>query len=199
LINIFNYTVLFQLLADFLPIAFLYSTKIPINKHLKILLFSSFIINFILISTNFLKINNSVFFVLYLLIGYVLYSLYFVSFFKNYISKIILGTIPLFFIFFLFEYIYLKKFNISLNFFILSQAVWSILYFSNSIFINPNQSSSKFYDFVNSSILFYASTTFIFFVFLMNFMENHLWFYHNLIEGVSKILITFAIWKIPIK
>jgi hypothetical protein len=50
---------------------------------------------------------------------------------------------------------------------------------------------------INTSIFVYKTTTFLLFYFLVTLMKNNAWYVHNFIEGSSKLLIAYALWKLP--
>jgi hypothetical protein len=52
---------------------------------------------------------------------------------------------------------------------------------------------------VNSSIFIYNSFSFLFFLYITILMGNDLWYIHNIIEGISKLIIAYAFWKLPKK
>jgi hypothetical protein len=59
---------------------------------------------------------------------------------------------------------------------------------------NPQSFS---YLIVNASIFIYNSFSFLFFLYITILMGNDLWYFHNIIEGISKLIIAYAFWKLP--
>lgn len=78
--------------------------------------------------------------------------------------------------------------------------ILSIYSFINIIYKNDNKHSRLNTDF-NFSILMYNSTALILF-FILPFLDKnsqYIWVFHNIIEMISKLIITYSIWKLPSK
>jgi hypothetical protein len=48
----------------------------------------------------------------------------------------------------------------------------------------------------NASIFIYHTAAFSLFNYFSSFMTSYLWYFHNFIEGSSKLLIAYAFWKL---
>jgi hypothetical protein len=80
--------------------------------------------------------------------------------------------------------------------------LWSILGLvsilkTNEIKHQLNSTSTFF----NIAILFYFSgSVILFFIFdMLNSSNYHIWTVHNILEIISKLIITYAFWKLPSK
>ncbi|MEN9302978.1 MAG: hypothetical protein RL264_1407 [Bacteroidota bacterium] len=197
MINIFNLSLFFQLLAGSLPIAFFIFKKSNNNQTLQAIIILSFLTNLLQVTTHFWRINNKWSFILYLILGYILYSFYFFSILKNKSANLFLVLIPLFLVFFSIEYLGYNQFSNCVLFFIFIQLLGSLLYFISNIQSEMNLSKNNFHDLINGSIFIYATSTLFLFLILYFLMENHLWYIHNFIEGISKLIIAYAFWKLP--
>ena len=74
--------------------------------------------------------------------------------------------------------------------------IWSLVYF---VLLTNNKSSkfdSNFLQTLNFSILFYNCSSFLLFNFLQELVKNEMWFIHNIIESVSKLIIAYSFWKL---
>jgi hypothetical protein len=78
--------------------------------------------------------------------------------------------------------------------FILFSVIFFIDYLNSESQRNPQSFS---YLIVNASIFIYNSFSFLFFLYITILMGNDLWYIHNIIEGISKLIIAYAFWKLP--
>ena len=69
-------------------------------------------------------------------------------------------------------------------------------------FINETKKENRPVEFksvsiINASLLFYFSFSFIFLSLLWKLINYQIWEIHNIIESTSKLIITYAFWKLP--
>lgn len=184
-------------MAGILPLAVLLFGKRKFSKPFVLLLSVSVIATIIILFTNFQKIQNAIVFDLYQICLIVLLTFFY---FQNILSKplsfvtIVLGTIsPLSSTIELISSGYLQMSLVIEN---LSFIIIPILMYL-SVINESNSSISKSLILINSTLFFYKTTTFLLFFFSTDLLKNNLWYIHNFIEGFSKLLIAYALWKLP--
>ena len=182
-------------MAGLLPLAVLFFGRRKFCSEFILFLTASVFSTFLILITNYFKIQNALVFDGFQISSIILLSLFYS---RNLESKmltnivIFLGFFCL--LFYLFELIslgYPKKSLVIEN---ICFIVCPILFYIDSI--DSNQKSSTLI-LINTAILVYKSFSFLFFFFLVTMMVNNLWFIHNFIEGSSKLLIAYALWKLP--
>ena len=188
-----------MLWVDFLPIMFFIVKRHLLQKHLHIFLFVSFsfftqLICYVLIKFGFQTILIAYIynFLATIIILHFLYS-------KFRISKAIL------FIFYVYSGISLFLFLDNLNFYyfiILSNLMITITSLAASILIikhNYNQDKLTIF-FIFSIFIYYTVSLSLFYIIpFLNDNNIELWSIHNIIEMISKLIITYSIWKLPSK
>lgn len=184
-------------MAGILPLAVLLFGKRKFSKPFVLLLSVSVIATIIILFTNFQKIQNAIVFDLYQICLIVLLTFFY---FQNILSKplsfvtIVLGTISL--LSSTIELISSGYLQMSLVIENLSFIIIPILMYL-SVINESNSSISKSLILINSTLFFYKTTTFLLFFFSTDLLKNNLWYIHNFIEGFSKLLIAYALWKLP--
>lgn len=184
-------------MAGILPLAVLLFGKRKFSKPFVLLLSVSVIATIMILFTNFQKIQNAIVFDLYQICLIVLLTFFY---FQNILSKplsfvtIVLGTISL--LSSTIELISSGYLQMSLVIENLSFIIIPILMYL-SVINESNSSISKSLILINSTLFFYKTTTFLLFFFSTDLLKNNLWYIHNFIEGFSKLLIAYALWKLP--
>ncbi len=189
-------TLSFQLLAGLLPIVYLfYSKKKFISSFLYFLIFSLFSTTIIIILKN-LKVHNLWVFKFYAITSFLCLMHYF---YKVNGSKLKLPLIfsILFSSVFIVENFFYAKINYTLylmNFLVITSC---IIYF---IYETKNYSKINFVksiNVINVTLLFYYSFSLIFLGLFVNLISTNIWEIHNIIESATKLLFTYAFWKLP--
>lgn len=184
-------------MAGLLPLAVLLFGKRKFSKPFVLLLCVSVIATIMILITNFHKIQNAIVFDVYQICLIVLLTFFY---FQNILSKplsfitIILGAICL--LSSTIELLSLGYLQMSLVIENISFIIIPILMYL-SVINESNSNMSKSFILINSSLFIYKTSTFLLFFFLTDLLKNNLWYIHNFIEGLSKLLIAYALWKLP--
>ena len=186
-----------MLCVDFLPILFFLLKRNTINPNLLIFSFlvSSFlsqIISYILFS--FGQTTLPLMIVYYILSTFIVIAFYFKNFQLNKISIFTIAT--LYFLvtgFFVFKDYHMSTFGVISNIICTILSLYALVV---SI-IKNNKSSSKINFGFTFSILFYNSGAIFLFGILpfLTSLTQNFWVMHNIIEMISKLMISYSIWK----
>ena len=195
--SIYLVTIYFQLVAGFLPIIF-YFRKFSI-KYLEIfiLFIASFISTFLVLYTYLNKLNNHIVFNSYVIIEFICITIFYYRISKQK-YKLLFLILSLVFIsissfdFYVNSYLALTSKYTSFIF-----IIYGISYLLQVIFNKSNESDSLFLQIFSGANLFYNGSAFLLIYFISKLVENDLWYIHNIIEGISKLLIAYAFWKLP--
>lgn len=183
-----------QLLAGILPIAYLIFSKKKFYFPFILYLVLSSITTISLILTIKLSIHNYWIIMLYHFTSFLCLMFYFhqtITIKPNFPLIFSFLFIPVFIVDIFFNSSYLYFFW---NFFSL---VCCLIYFI-SISNTTNQPEDfKTVSIINASLLFYFSFSFIFLTLLLKLINNQIWELHNIIESATKLLFTYAFWKLP--
>jgi hypothetical protein len=190
-----------MLWVDFLPIVFFLLKPVIIKNNSLVFIYLS--LSFIsqiatfLIAKNGLTTTNILF--LYNFISNIILIVFFIKNFE--LSKLYSFLI-------LFIYVVLSihfcLINSSLNYFIIASNLILILiylfYLSSFYYYSDTAINSLKLSF-SLSIILYNSTGIILFVILpfLDKTSQYIWVFHNIIEMISKLIITYSIWKLPSK
>ncbi len=190
-------SVYFQLLTGIIPL-FISLRRVYLHPSLLLFLAFSVLSTIVLLITSYNGINNHVFHNFYLLISFLLLSKFYYDIGQTMLKAVIIfSTLILFTVstFEFFDYYFLPNSFKIIN---LSYITWSIFFFIQSLEKDKvGKHNSNDYHIINTSIFLYNTSSFILIFYIMNLMNNNLWYIHNFIEGSSKLLIAYAFWKLP--
>jgi hypothetical protein len=196
--NIGFYSIIFQLVAGIMPLVLIYKKKYTKNKEFTIFLASSAITTLILFVTGLLKMNNLIVFNLYQAIAISSLSFYYfkITTRKNlkYFS-LILGILC--FSAFLLELSKTSFIEKTLVYKNICFILLTIVFFIDYLGLEKYKDESKTYLIISSSIFLYNSFNYLLVFNITELMKQDLWFVHNILEGLSKLLIAYAFWKLP--
>jgi hypothetical protein len=194
---IYYISLYFQLLAGLLPIIFYLNKLGKENLELLILFCASFIATLSILFTYQFKINNHNIFNAYVIIEFCCISVFYSKLFKLKYSKLIkLLIIPFLFLFF-FEIYQNDVIILGSKLTSLTYIIYSISFFIKYLNISRRSNEYKFSQAINASLFIYNCSAFILIFYIMKLMNSNLWYVHNFIEGSSKLLIAYALWKLP--
>ena len=194
---IYYISLYFQLLAGLLPIIFYLNKLGKENLELLILFSSSFIATLSILFTYQFKINNHYIFNAYVIIEFCCISVFYSKLFKLKYDKLIkLLIIPFLFLFF-FEIYQNDVIILGSNLASIIYIIYSIDFFIKHLNISSQSHEYKFTQAINTSLLIYNCSSFFLIFYIMKLMNSNLWYVHNFIEGSSKLLIAYALWKLP--
>jgi hypothetical protein len=194
---IYYISLYFQLLAGLLPIIFYFNKLGKENLELLILFCASFIATLSILFTYQFKINNHNIFNAYVIIEFCCISVFYSKLFKLKYSKLIkLLIIPFLFLFF-FEIYQNDVIILGSKLTSLTYIIYSISFFIKYLNISRRSNEYKFSQAINASLFIYNCSAFILIFYIMKLMNSNLWYVHNFIEGSSKLLIAYALWKLP--
>lgn len=197
--TLIHYSLFFQLVTGILPLIVLFNGKKKFNKGLIVFLSASVITTCILTITSILKLNNLVFFNLYQVISIVSLTFFY---YESIFNKTLKYFIALFGLMSFSVLIFEISKTIFLDYSLVSRKI-SLVAFSIFLFFDylisdySNHKNSKSILLINTSLFVYNSSSFLFFIYISALMINNLWYIHNFIEGLSKLLIAYAFWKLP--
>jgi hypothetical protein len=193
--EILNYTLYFQLLVGVLPIAFSNWKRpfIPLNITLIISAYTTLL----LIISKAFSLHNTYIFYSYVFFSFIGYTLFYLPLLSKLFKLLISFSLIIFIIVFIttinkngHSYMLLVTYHLTLMLF-------TIYYFLNKIYTGKFESYQFTLNTISLSILIYSTSTILLSYVIELFMANRLWFIHNLIEGISKLIIAYAFWKIP--
>ncbi len=196
--RLFNFSLIFQMAAEFLPLVFLFFLKKQINKSLKIFLISSFISSFLLYLTGVFQINNLIIFNAYQGITICTLSIFYFSILKSHLFKIIIVIIfSICFFTLIWE---LTKTSYLVSTLVVESfcyIIFALLFYIDYINSSKVNNQAKSYILINTSIFIYNCFSVLNNLEIEKLMITNYWFIHNLIDGLLKLLIAIAIWKMP--
>lgn len=184
-------------MAGVLPLVFFFQKRKRFNVEFIIFLIVSFIATLIIFITSILKITNAIIFD-----GFQISSIFLLSifYFRNiefkFFSIIVICFGVIEFVFYMFELIILGYPEKSLIIENVGTICCSILLFI-SLLKNKYSPKNWTISIINYSIFMYKVTSFLLFYYCMILMVKDIWYVHNFIEGSSKLLIAYALWKLP--
>lgn len=188
-------TVYVQLLAGLLPIAYLIFSKKNFQISFFIFLTLSFITTFVIIVTGKLGIHNHWVINFYNFTSFLCLMYYFYQIQSTKINYPLIFSV-LFILIFLIEY-FISKSSIFLFFSSFFIIICCLLFFINETKKENRRVEFRAVSIVNASLLFYFSFSFIFLSLLWKLINYQIWEIHNIIESTSKLIITYAFWKLP--
>jgi hypothetical protein len=190
-------TLFFQLFTGILPLAVLFLGKRKFSTEFVLLLLASVIATASILYFTINNISNALIFDSYHICSIILLTLFYL---KNIRSKAIcivivcLGIICL--LTYSLEIIFLRNPHYGLVLYNLSFIIIPILYYVSLLIDNQSEMNDSFI-LINTVNFIYNSTSFFLFYFLVSLTKNDLWYIHNIIEGLSKLIIAYAFWKLP--
>ena len=190
-------SLIFQIVTGTLPILFVIFLKRKLPVEFVILLSASVITTLILYITAMFGIKNWVFWNLYASIDVVCMAIFYYHLLdsqKAKITVIVIASICVSSI--IWELSYFELVNKISPILVFSKVLYSILFLIENLGkkASPN---FKAYLLINLAILIYNSFKFFLSFEVDIFMLNNFWNYHNFIEGTSKLVIAYAILKLP--
>lgn len=181
-----------------MPLVFLLILKRTLNIEFILYLSISIVSTLILTITYKLNLYNLVVFNLYVLISLFLLATFYLRILKNKKSVLLIILTSIICLFSLiWELTKTEYIELSLQFENLCFIFWSIIYFNFYLKNKATHYHEKSFVLINASIFIYNCSSFVLIYFIEYLMKNNLWFIHNFIEGSSKLLIAYAIWKLP--
>jgi hypothetical protein len=187
----------FQLIAGLLPLAVLLFGKRRFSTEYVLLLLASVIATTAMLYFTSNNIQNTLIFDGYYFCSIILLTLFYL---KNIRSKAIciviicLGIISI--LTYSLEIYFLRNPHFGLILNNLSFIIIPILYYVSQLIDNQLEMNDSMI-LLNTVIFIYYCSSFFLFYFLVSLTKNDLWYIHNIIEGISKLLIAYAFWKLP--
>lgn len=186
-------------MAGSLPLIILFKKRIKFNIEFIVFLTSSISATLIFSITSHYKVNDLIIFNSYQVFSIICLTIFYskiISF--NILKKIIivLGIICLFVL--IYELSETSYIEYSLTFENICFFLFSIFFLIDYLIKEgQNTDLSKCYLLVNTSIFIYNAFSYLLFFYINELMQKDLWFVHNILEGLSKLLIAYAFWKLP--
>lgn len=195
------YTLIFQLITGLLPLMILFFQKKKFNIEFLVYLGSSVIATFIFFILFKYKVNNLLIFNGYQIVSITCLSIFYYNICKKSLTKkLILSIGSLCLIISFFELSQTSYIEYSLVYRTIGFILFSVIFYIDYLNSESQRNLQSFsYLIVNSSIFIYNSFSFLFFLYITILMGNDLWYFHNIIEGISKLIIAYAFWKLPKK
>ena len=190
-------SLIFQIVTGSLPILFVIFLKRNLRIEFVILFSASVITTLILYITAMLGIKNLVFWNLYASIEVICMAIFYYHLLdsqKAKITVIVIASICVSST--IWELSYFELVNKTLPIIMLGNLLYTILFFIENLGkkATPNLNA---YLLINSVLCIYNSFTFFMSFEVDIFLLNNFWNYHNFIEGTSKLVIAYAILKLP--
>lgn len=186
-------------MAGILPLAVLFFLKKKFNLEIIIYLSLSFLTALIIIYTREHKINNLVFFNIYHAIAILCLTIYYYRTIKGKFLRILILILAIItYSIFIWEITQTPYIEYTLIAEFVIFILFSLIFYFNTL-INFTESTELLNSqlIFNSAIFFYNVFSIVLIVYITLIMINKLWFIHNFIEGSSKLLIAYALWKLP--
>lgn len=193
----FKYSRVFQFLTGIIPLLFLLAYKRKLRLELVVFLLASVITTLILFITGLYSIKNWFFFNLFSVINLTCMSVFYFSILHSKISKVIvliITTICAMAI--ILELTYYDVINLSFPILKLGITLFTFIYFLDKL-ANKNQSNTPAYNIINTALCIYNCFSIFMSLEMEIMLKNNFWLIHNVLEGTSKILIAYAILKLP--
>ena len=190
------FSLILQLLAGTMPVVVFFYKKAWRHFEILIYLMSSVLATCIIIYTRINELNNHWVHNTFIIISFATIGIFYLKrkvVLLNYL--VLIGSIVFVFILAIEQKgnsLLVNSFQF-VNFIFI---IWSLVYF---VLLTNNKSSkfdSNFLQTLNFSILFYNCSSFLLFNFLQELVKNEMWFIHNIIESVSKLIIAYSFWKL---
>ncbi len=190
-------SLIFQIVTGTLPILFVIFLKRNLRIEFVILFSASVITTLILYITAMLGIKNLVFWNLYASIEVICMAIFYYHLLdsqKAKITVIVIASICVSSI--IWELSYFELVNKTLPIIMLGNLLYTILFFIENLGKKATLNLNA-YLLINSVLCIYNSFTFFMSFEVDILLLNNFWNYHNFIEGTSKLVIAYAILKLP--
>jgi hypothetical protein len=198
LVSVFKISVILQFVTGVLPLLLLVIYKRKLRVEFVILLLASAITTLILFITASFGIKNWFFFNFYNAIYLTCITIFYFSLlrsspFRKYvlILSFLCGAVLIY------DLTYLDIINLTLPALFFSTTTFSVFYFIDNLGKKSKSQTSKAYFIINTSICMYSSFSFFMSLELETMLANQYWIIHNVVEASSKLVIAYAILKIP--
>jgi hypothetical protein len=198
LVSIFKISVILQFVTGVLPLLFLVIYKKKLRVEFVILLLTSAITTLILFITASFGIKNWFFFNFYNAIYLTCITIFYFSLlrsspFRKYvlILSFLCGAVLIY------DLTYLDIINLTLPAVFFSTTTFTVFYFIDNLGKKSKSQTSKAYFIINTSLCMYSSFSFFMSLELETMLANQYWIIHNVVEASSKLVIAYAILKIP--
>jgi hypothetical protein len=187
-----------QFVTGVLPLLFLVIYKKKLRVEFVILLLASAITTLILFITASFGIKNWFFFNFYNAIYLTCITIFYFSLlrsspFRKYvlILSFLCGAVLIY------DLTYLDIINLTLPAVFFSTTTFTVFYFIDNLGKKSKSQTSKAYFIINTSLCMYSSFSFFISLELETMLANQYWIIHNVVEASSKLVIAYAILKIP--
>ncbi len=198
MVSVFKISVILQFVTGVLPLLLLVIYKRKLRVEFVILLLASAITTLILFITASFGIKNWFFFNFYNAIYLTCITIFYFSLlrsspFRKYvlILSFLCGAVLIY------DLTYLDIINLTLPALFFSTTTFSVFYFIDNLGKKSKSQTSKAYFIINTSICMYSSFSFFMSLELETMLANQYWIIHNVVEASSKLVIAYAILKIP--
>jgi hypothetical protein len=195
---VFKISVILQFVTGVLPLLFLVIYKKKLRVEFVILLLASAITTLILLFTASFGIKNWFFFNFYNAIYLTCITIFYFlllrsSPFRKYvlILSFLCGAVLIY------DLTYLDLINLTLPALFFSTTTFTVFYFIDNLGKKSKSQTSKAYFIINTSLCMYSSFSFFMSLELETMLANQYWIIHNVVEASSKLVIAYAILKIP--
>ncbi|MEN9972866.1 MAG: hypothetical protein RIS20_1213 [Bacteroidota bacterium] len=190
-------SLIFQLVAGFLPLVVFLIKKNKFNIEFTFFLTISFLATCAILTTSILNLPNVIIFNSYQVISTLCINIFYYRVLnKKSFSRIVLVISVLEFISYGSEFLIFGDIDKSILVEVIGTICCSILLFVFMLNLR-NSTNYQTISLVNFSIFIYKISSFLLFCFLVTLMVKDIWYVHNFIEGSSKLLIAYALWKLP--
>ena len=194
----FKISVILQFVTGVLPLLFLVIYKKKLRVEFVILLLASAITTLILFITASFGIKNWFFFNFYNAIYLTCITIFYFlllrsSPFRKYvlILSFLCGAVLIY------DLTYLDIINLTLPAVFFCTTTFTVFYFIDNLGKKSKSQTSKAYFIINTSLCMYSSFSFFMSLELETMLANQYWIIHNVVEASSKLVIAYAILKIP--
>jgi hypothetical protein len=198
LVSVLKLSVILQFVTGVLPLLFLVIYKKKLRVEFVILLLASAITTLILLFTASFGIKNWFFFNFYNAIHLTCITIFYFSLlrsspFRKYvlILSFLCGAVLIY------DLTYLDIINLTLPAVFFSTTTFTVFYFIDNLGKKSKSQTSKAYFIINTSLCMYSSFSFFMSLELETMLANQYWIIHNVVEASSKLVIAYAILKIP--
>ena len=198
MVSIFKISVILQFVTGVLPLLFLVIYKKKLRVEFVILLLASSITTLILLFTASFGIKNWFFFNFYNAIYLTCITIFYFSLLRSSpLRKYVLILSFLCGAVLIYDLTYLDLINLTLPALFFSSTSFSVFYFIDNLVKKSKSQTSKAYFIINTSLCMYSSFSFFMSLELETMLANQYWIIHNVVEASSKLVIAYAILKIP--
>jgi len=198
LVSVLKLSVILQFVTGVLPLLLLVIYKRKLRVEFVILLLASAITTLILFITASFGIKNWFFFNFYNAIYLTCITIFYFSLlrsspFRKYvlILSFLCGAVLIY------DLTYLDIINLTLPAVFFSTTTFTVFYFIDNLGKKSKSQTSKAYFIINTSLCMYSSFSFFMSLELETMLANQYWIIHNVVEASSKLVIAYAILKIP--